>query len=178
MPATAPRMAAANPFGRLPAARQRAPRTNGIHRVLRTGRRKPAAAGRPEQKNERGRKRPAINADGKNQCALGQIHVGFNKPARRSVVRKSFSTSAKLFPAIEFRATSTSSTGCANSFWCCRKLSRSNRRARLRTTAPPMRRLVTTPNCGVAPSGNGCQLAMRQPSASRCPSCRTRAKSR
>ena len=102
----------------------------------------------------------------------------FNRPARRSVVRKSFSTSAKFFPAIELRATSTSSTGCASSFWCCRKLSRNNRRARLRTTAPPMRRLVTTPNRGEVPSGSECQLAIRQPNARRCPCCRTRAKSR
>ena len=102
----------------------------------------------------------------------------FNRPARRSVVRKSFSTSANFFPAIEFRATRTSSTGCANSFWCCRKLSRNKRRARLRTTAPPIRRLVTTPNRGAAPSGKECQLAIRQPSVSRCPCCRTRKKSR
>ncbi len=178
MPAIAPRLAAANPSGRQPAAGQRAPRTDGLHCILRTTRRKPAAAGRPEQKSERGRNRPAINADRKNQTVLGQVHAGFNKPARCSIVRKSFSTPANFFPAMEFRATSTSSTGCANSFWCCRKLSRSNRRARLRTTAPPIFRLVTTPNRGAAPSGNECQLAMRQPSASRCPCCRTRAKSR
>jgi len=171
-------MAAANPFGRQPGAGQRAPRTNGVQRVLRTAWCETAAASRPEQENERRRNRPAINADRQNQNVLGRIHAGLNKPARRNVARKSISTSAKFFPAMELRATSTSSTGCANSFWCCRKLSRNNRRARLRTTAPPILRLVTTPNRELAPVGNECQLAMRQPSASRCPCCRTRAKSR
>ena len=178
MPAITPGMAAANPSGRQPAAGQRALRTNGVHRVLRTTWGKTAAAVRPEQKNKRRRNRPAIYADGKYQNRLGRIHRGFSKPARCNVVKKSLSTSSNLFPAIEFRATSTNSTGWAKSFWCRRKLSRSNRRARLRTTAPPIFRLVTTPNRGVAPSGNACQLAMRQPSASRCPCCRTRAKSR
>lgn len=102
----------------------------------------------------------------------------FNRFARCNAVRKSFSTSAKFFPAMELRATSTSSTGRAKSCWCCRKLSRSNRRARLRTTAPPIWRLVTTPNRGAAPSGKAFQLAIRHPKASRCPSRRTRTKSR
>jgi len=207
MPAVTPRVATANSFNRQPAAGQRALRTNGIHRILRTTWRKTAAAARPEQKNERGRNRPAIQPDEEDQNGLGNIQqptfniehpmpagalrhwelsvecwmlnvFHFSKFARFNTARKSFSTSANFLPAIELRATSTSSTGCAISFWCCRKLSRNSRRARLRTTAPPMRRLVTTPNRGTAPSGNGCQLAMRQPSASRCPCCRTRAKSR
>ena len=109
---------------------------------------------------------------------VGCFPLYLSKFARRSVVRKSFSTSAKFFPTMELRATSTSSTGWAKSCWCCRKLSRSNRRARLRTTAPPIFRLVTTPNRGAAPPGNARQLAIRQPSASRCPSSRTRVKSR
>ena len=105
------------------------------------------------------------------------IHV-FSKPARRSAARKSFSTSAKPRPAIEGRATRTSSTGGDSSYWWSRKLSRSKRRARLRSTAPPMRRLVTTPSFGDAPSDSRRQLAMRQPRASRSPSRRKRAKSR
>jgi hypothetical protein len=178
MPAIAPGMTAANPLDGQPAAGQRTLRTDGVHRVLRATRRETAATSGPEEENQHGRNRPAVGANAKNQCVLGRFHADFSKPARRSVVRKSFSTSAKFFPAMEFRATSTSSTGCASSSWCCRKLSRNNRRARLRTTAPPIRRLVTTPNRGVAPSGNECQLAIRQPRARRCPCCRTRANSR
>lgn len=102
----------------------------------------------------------------------------FNRPARFSAVKKSFSTSANLFPAMELRATKINSTGCDNSFWCNRKLSRSNRRARVRSTAPPILRLVTTPSFGVAPSGNLFQFAIRQPCANRSPCCRNRAKSR
>ena len=102
----------------------------------------------------------------------------FNKLPRRSAARKSFSTAAKLLPAIELRATKTNSTGWANSCWCNRKLSRSSRRARLRTGASPIFLLVTTPSLGEAPAGSLLQLAMRQPSASRSPCCRTRAKSR
>jgi hypothetical protein len=54
-----------------------------------------------------------------------------------------------------------------------------------RGCAPPPRQsfcpiflLVTTPSRGFAPAGSLCQLAIRQPSASRSPACRTRAKSR
>jgi hypothetical protein len=171
-------MATANPFHGQPAASHRTLRTDGIRRVLRATRCETAATAGSEQESQDGRNRPAVGVNSENQSVLGRIHAGFSKPARRSVVRKSFSTSAKFFPAIEFRATTTSSIGCANSCWCCRKLSRNSRRARLRTTAPPMRRLVTTPNRGMAPSGSECQLATRQPSARRCPCRRTRAKSR
>jgi len=79
---------------------------------------------------------------------------------------------------MEFRATKTSSTGWVSSCWCCRKLSRNSRRARLRCTAPPIFLLVMTPSFGAAPSASGFQFAMRQPSARRWPCWRTRAKSR
>jgi len=79
---------------------------------------------------------------------------------------------------MELRATKTSSMGCVNSCWCSRKLSRSNRRARLRSTAPPIFLLVTIPNFGLAPADNLFQFAIRQPCASRSPCCRTRPKSR
>lgn len=79
---------------------------------------------------------------------------------------------------MELRATKINSIGCLNSCWCRRKLSRSKRRARVRCTAPPIFRLVTTPNLGRAPSGSLFQLATRQPCANRSPSCRMRRKSR
>ncbi len=79
---------------------------------------------------------------------------------------------------MELRATKMISTGCDSSCLCKRKLSRNKRRARLRTIAPPIFLLVTTPNLGSAPTGSLCQLAMRQPSDKRSPRCRRRAKSR
>ena len=64
MAATAPRMAAANPFGRQRAARQRAVRLNRVHRVLRARRRETAAARRAEQESLRRRNRELIGANG------------------------------------------------------------------------------------------------------------------
>jgi hypothetical protein len=68
--------------------------------------------------------------------------------------------------------------GRTNSNWWRRKLSRNSRRARLRTTAPPIRAEVTTPNRDEDGEGNGRQLAIKQPTITREPSCRSRAKSR
>jgi len=79
---------------------------------------------------------------------------------------------------MELRATSTRSTGRAKACWWRRKDSRSNRRARLRWTAPPIFLLVTTPSRGATPIGSAFQLAMRQPSTRRSPRSRMRAKSR
>ena len=107
---------------------------------------------------------------------LNVLH--FSSFARCSAARKSFSTPAKSFCAIELRATRTISTGAANSCWCSRKLSRSSRRARLRAGELPIFLLVTTPSLGAEPSGNLFQFAMRQPTTRRSPRWRTRAKSR
>jgi hypothetical protein len=206
MAAFAPRMTTANPFCRESAAGDCAMAANCFNCVLRTSRRETATAGRTKEKNLRGRNRPAIRADGENQhdfwniqqptansqhrTMAGAHHHGmfdvrcsmfdvfhFSSFARFSAARKSFSTSAKVSPAIEFRATKINSTGWASSCWCCRKLSRNKRRARLRCTAPPIFLLVTTPSLDFAPSGNRCQLAMRQPRARRWPCCRMRANS-
>ena len=87
MTATTPRVTAANPFQRMPAARDRTVDANGLDGVLRAGRRKTAAAGGTKNKKLRGRNRPAIGADGANQNMLGWIHGRFSKPARRSVVK-------------------------------------------------------------------------------------------
>ena len=77
--ATAPRMTAANPFRRQRASGKRAVQLQGVNRVLRAGRREPAAGVCAEQKNLRRRNRPAINADSKNQNMLEQIHSIFQK---------------------------------------------------------------------------------------------------
>jgi hypothetical protein len=70
---------------------------------------------------------------------------------------------------MDCRATSTKSVGSRNSCWCSRKLSRNNRRARLRTWAGPTRRLVITPRRERAPDGKVRQFATRQPLARRRP---------
>ena len=82
--AAAPRVAAADPFYGKQAAGDRTLRADGLHRVLRTSGREPAAAGRTEEKKLRRRNRPAIRADGGHQDMLGWIHGCFSKPARRS----------------------------------------------------------------------------------------------
>jgi len=92
--------------------------------------------------------------------------------------KKSLSTSASPQSTMDRRATSTNSTGWVNSARCRRNASRNNRRARLRMTAPPIFRLLTTPSRVTPPATNRRQLAIRQPCTARCPSRRVRANSR
>ncbi len=101
-----------------------------------------------------------------------------DKPAFRNDFKKSLSTPANPCCKIEPRATSTKSTGAESSCRCNRKVSRSQRLARLRTTAPPTFLLTTTPRREAVPSGSRIQLAIRQPCTVRWPANRTRAKSR
>ena len=126
MSALVPWMATANAFHGQPAPREGAVRSDGFQGVSRAARRVAAPRQRAEQKSLGRRNRPAIDAHRKNQNVLGQIHSVLysalavprsvlNNPARRNVVKKSFSTSVKLRPAIEGRATRTRSTDCANS---------------------------------------------------------------
>ena len=94
-----------------------------------------------------------------------------------SALRKSRSTSANFFPTIDARATSTTSTGRTKSCWCNRNVSLSNRRARLRTTASPIFRLVITPTLLGNPAGRSAKLRIRHPQVKRWPLVRVRAKS-
>ena len=140
-----------------------------FHSIMRASRRESTATGRTKKHTEHRRKRFLINANSGNQDVLSQIHFCFKSPALRNASRKSFSTAAKVFPAIDWRATRTRSTGRSKSCWCNRKLSRSNRRARARSTAPPIFRLVITPIRVSEPTGSGSQFAIKQPHANRCP---------
>jgi hypothetical protein len=97
--------------------------------------------------------------------------------ARRSASMKSFSTSANFFPTMDWRATSTRSTGLCKSYWWRRNASRNRRRARLRSTAPPSLRPVTTPSRDEAPWASGIQFAIRHPCTVRFPWVRARANS-
>ncbi len=75
---------------------------------------------------------------------------------------------------MDARATKTSSTGDFRWPRFSRNVSRINRRARFRTTAPPIFRLVTTPSRDSLPSGKTSQLAIKQPCTSRWPPSFTR----
>ena len=82
---------------------------------------------------------------------------------------KSFSTSWKLYFAMDFRAIKIKSILLINSYLCKRKHSLISLLARLRITAFPMRLLVTTPSLENELVGKTCQLASRQPLAKRSP---------
>ena len=178
MAASSPGMAAAQAAQGQPASAQCAIALNRFERVLRTGRREPTPPQRAEQRRFRRRQHPAIPAHRGDQNELSRIHGSLNNLPRRKAHKKSRSTSASGLPTMEDRATSTIVTGCRKSCWCNRKVSRSNRRARLRTTAGPNLRLVMTPTRGADPAGSGFQFAIKQPAASRRPPCFTSAKSR
>ena len=120
MSAPAPGMTPANAFNCQPASGQCAVVADGFQRVLGATRREAAAPQRPEQKGLCRRKHPLIEAHAHDQDMLGGIHAvspatGFNNLAFRIVVRKSLSTAANPLPAIDWRATSTRSTGAARS---------------------------------------------------------------
>lgn len=105
-----------------------------------------------------------------------ELHF-FTRSACVIAFKKSRSTSAYFFPTIDARATSTISTGRASSCWCNRKVSLSKRRARLRTTASPIFRLVITPTL-LCPAGErSATFRIKQPDAKRWPRARVRAKS-
>ena len=178
MTATAPWITTAYALESQPASLHSTMGTNCLRCKHRTTRFVAAAPVWTKQHSEHRRNRPSVQANHQSQAVLRDVHVSFNNPPRRSACRKSFSTSLKLLPTIEFRATKTRSTGSRNSCWCRRKVSRKSLRARLRITAPPIFFPVMTPiRLGVSPcSGN--QLAIRHPTASRWPLLRTRAKSR
>ena len=91
-------------------------KTHRLERVLRTTWGEPAVRVRAKQKNFRRGNHAAVKLEAKDKNVLGGIHglrtlSYFINRAFRKVVKKSFSTSANPLPAIEGRATSTSSSG-------------------------------------------------------------------
>jgi hypothetical protein len=174
-------MAAANSCRRQPTTGKGAATTHCFQGVLRATRLEPACAARAKKERLRRGERPAIKLHRCYQDPLRWVHVlpaSLSRLAFRSVANRSLSTWASLFPAIDGRATSTKSTGLPISCWWMRKASRSNRRARVRKTAPPIFFEVTTPNRDTPSAGVGCQFAIKQPCVRRCPCWRTRMKSR
>jgi len=142
-----------------------------------TGRMKSATAERPKQRVQNGRDHALVNPQHAHRNALSNVHSVFNSSARRSAVTKSPSTAANSFSTMDCRATSTMSTGRPMRCWFRRNVSRSKRRARVRTTAPPIFLLVITPTRVCSPNAST-QFKTRHPTASRRPSLRARSKSR
>ncbi len=178
--ATTPGMTPANAFEREPASGERAVKANCVYRVFRATRGIPALAERSEDQSLGRRYDPAVKPYACYQDMLGGIHAVdffvpiFSKPAFLKVVKKSLTTAPVSLPTMEFRATRTSSIGRANSCWCRRNASRSNRRARARITAFPSLLLVITPSREVATGPDSfLQLAIRHPCTRLSPSWRT-----
>ena len=123
VPATAIRIAAADAFCGKPASGNRAVSFQGVEGVLGTARLKAAIAERAKEENLGRRKRAAIKPHEQNQYMLSRIHRNqfaplacFNNPALRSDVKKSFSTLARVLPAMDARATRTRSIGSVRSY--------------------------------------------------------------
>src|SRR3974390_2546738 len=138
--AAAPGMTAADTFYCEPGPPQCPVQGDRFQRVIRAAWLKPAMGEWPENEGLGGRDHPTVKLQAENNGVLRRVHVPlrhFNNPAFRRLVKKSHSTSVNPLPAIEGRATRIRSSGCTSSCWCCRKLSRNNLRARLRSTAPP-----------------------------------------
>ena len=129
-----------------PGSPQRAVTVQRFESVLGTGRVKSATGGNP-----RGHKK-TIEPDGRgNQRDEGS---GGERamPARRARARKSSSSSVQEARTHDARATRTRSARPDRRSRSCRNRARNRRRARLRCTAPPTRRLETTPSRRSAPS--------------------------
>lgn len=181
--ASAPRVTPANPLHRQPGPPPHPVQRHRLDRVLRAGRREAAARERTKQKCLRRGDHVPINLHTGHQNVLCRIQdpdarSPFNNPAFRNVVKRSRSTSWNDLPTMDERAISTRSTGRVNRCWLTLNDSRSKRRARLRTTAPPSLPLVMTPRRVPLSAAAGSQFATRHPCANLWPEPRSRAKSR
>lgn len=136
---------------------------------MRAGRRKTAATRRSQEGRFQRRKAPLVRTDRAQANEFQRIHARISRPADRRAAKKSRSTCAKLACAAELRAISTRSATPASSCWCCRKLSRNSRFARVRITAPPILREATTPSRACALWGVMSQFRIKQPLVSRWP---------
>lgn len=128
--AIAPRMTPANPFHAQPGSGGCPVGLDGINGIFRATRREPALTKGAEQKGLGRRQGPPVGPHREQQKMLDRIHNSrgpadgsafwprrspCSRPPRRSVVRKSRSTSARFLPAIDARATRTRSSGWARS---------------------------------------------------------------
>src|SRR5689334_6055604 len=137
-------MASKNAFQRQPPSVDRAVGLHRFNRVLRTGGMKPTA-GRLAERQQRLQWREQNLVSSYENYKNRANHVSVVTPARRQRARSSASTSLYVRPTMAGRATKISSTGCLSFCLCSRNASLINRRARFRTFALPILRLVTNP---------------------------------
>ena len=118
-----------------------------LHTVARARRLEPAAAASHIQQREQRRKRQLVNADQESERAVEHDEgaVGSKIEARCANFNHSPARSAALARAAVCRATMTNQHPGLSCGRLRRTASRSRRRTRLRTTAPPTRRDVTKP---------------------------------
>jgi len=103
----------------------------------------PAAATWPGNERHRGANHPAIESNsGQHQCFHAEFRTIERRPARRNHSSRSIAKGASAAP---FFATTTIQWPGASVCWFIRKISRTRRRTRLRSTARPTRREVTMP---------------------------------
>jgi hypothetical protein len=98
--------------------------------------------------------------------------------SRRARINHSSRNSEKRASAAADFATTTTSQPGANILRCSRQISRNLRRTRLRITAPPSRREVTSPNRVPPPAGSRTALKRKSRPCTERPSERTRPNSR
>jgi hypothetical protein len=113
-----------------------------FEKVSRTGRLKAASGARSTQKRQHGRNEQLITA---NQKTHEQDHQGARIEARSARCNHSSFRARYDARAAAGRATTTNQTPSRNRPCCVRTTSRSRRRTRFRTTAPPILFEVTKP---------------------------------
>jgi hypothetical protein len=121
-------------------------------------------------------------ADGSHHPVTSACCIVHQEPdkigSRRARINHSSRNSEKLASAAADFATTTTSQPGAVIVRCSRQISRNLRRTRLRITARPTRREVTSPNRVAPPAGLGAALKRKSRPCTERPCARTRANSR
>ncbi len=127
-----------------PASPKNAVRLDGLQKIRRARRLEAAARSRPAQKRKHWRNQALVSADKKTD---ERKHQGARIEARSARRNHSSFSSRKVARAAGGRAITTSQNPSRIRACCVRTISRSRRRIRFRTTAPPTRLEVMKPIC-------------------------------
>jgi hypothetical protein len=139
---SAPGMATAKTAHSQPCAAKKSVSFERFEKVSRTGRLKAASGARSTQKRQHGRNEQLVTA---NQKTHEQEHQGARIEARSARCNHSSFKARYVARAAAGRATTTNQKPSRNRPCCVRTTSRSRRRTRFRTTAPPSLFEVTKP---------------------------------
>jgi hypothetical protein len=142
MALSAPGMTTAKTAQSQPRAAKKSVSLERFEKVSRTGRLKAASGARSTQERQHGRNEHLITA---NQKTREQEHQGAKIEARSARCNHSSFRARYDARAAAGRATTTNQRPSRNRPCCVRTTSRSRRRTRFRTTAPPSRFEVTKP---------------------------------